>query len=227
MSATSCQDIRRAQPARNCIYEGLLTLGPYLHATTPAIHTPHQIHEEHGKAPQRHKLEQAGLQRVVTRSRTPAARADRPAVASWKYLHQQCRLAPDSFPSHCSVDKGLELLHSIQNSLHLHPGLVSPALDLFGAIPNTGFEPGCATSLSFSSSVSPHPGLCGSVNRPHVFSGRFKSLWKSARLLPDSLSVATFHRPLICPFLPTDFAEDPIRLLRRICGQSKGLCAHK
>ena len=70
-------------------------------------------------------------------------------------------------------------------------------------------EPGCATSLSFSSSVSPHPGLCGSVNRPHVFSGRFKSLWKSARLLPDSLSVATFHRPLICPFLPTDFAEDP------------------
>ena len=47
------------------------------------------------------------------------------------------------------------------------------------------------------------------MNRPHVFSGRFKSLWKSARLLPDSLSVATFHRPLICPFLPTDFAEDP------------------
>ena len=45
------------------------------------------------------------------------------------------------------------------------------------------------------------------MNRPHVFSGRFKSLWKSARLLPDSLSVATFHRPLICPNFGKTFYE--------------------
>ncbi len=118
--------------------QGLLTLGPRapIRPSRPQRLNPHAASDTRRtlKAPQRHKLEQAGLQRVVTRSRTPAARADRPAVAPRGNISTNSAVSPPiRSGSHCSVDQGPFHFCTRSVAPSLHPGLVSPATDLFGA----------------------------------------------------------------------------------------------
>ena len=96
-----------------------------LHAAPRAVDPAQGIGEKDGDIPQRHKLKHPRRQGVVTRPWTVTARANRFAVDPGQDLDQQYQVIALIQPVDVSINKRLELLDPIQNSLELHPDLLS------------------------------------------------------------------------------------------------------
>src|SRR3989454_740470 len=125
-----------ARPVREKLHvhcrQGVLPGSPgklfHTYAAAPAIHTAHRILKEHRNVPYRNKFESPGLHRIVARSRFLTSGTDRTAIGPRHDGHDQAQApCPCLIPLRIFVDKGLELLNTIQNSLQAHP------------VPNSGF----------------------------------------------------------------------------------------
>ncbi len=93
-----------------------------LHAAARAVHAPRCIQQKHLDPPQRHELEAALRQAVISRARRLATRAPCTAVAS--FAHQDFQLWPRgaACPAYRRIHKAFEFLHAIEDSRQLHPG---------------------------------------------------------------------------------------------------------
>jgi hypothetical protein len=92
-----------------------------------AVHPAQGIHEKYPNAPQRNEFELSRAQRVVPWPSSTATRANWPAVGSRCDFYNESHGFIRFQPADVSVNKGLELLHPIQNSLQLHPDSFSRA----------------------------------------------------------------------------------------------------
>src|SRR5207247_2461399 len=111
----------------------------------PAVHTAHRILKEHRNVPYRNKFESPGLHRIVARSRFLTSGTDRTAIGPRHDGHDQAQApCPCLIPLRIFVDKGLELLNTIQNSLQAHP--VPNSCFGFCQIPKHRIRSGCAIS---------------------------------------------------------------------------------
>src|SRR3972149_5104362 len=168
-------------PARQKLHVGprqtLLAFGPWygspLPPAPPTAPPPHHVQEEDRNAPQRHELEQPGLQRVVAGAWPAATRTDRPTVPTRPNLHDQYWIAVDIFPLDIPIDERLEFLHPIQNSLQLHP-VPASCFGRFRRHRNTGIE---QDALAFYLCHLPHFPLCSR----RAFPPGLWELWESAR----------------------------------------------
>ena len=105
-------------------------------ATAAAIYPPHGIFKEHRDVPDRNELESARLQCVIARADGFASRADRATIRSRDHFNNQTQATGLVLPFHVPVYERLELLHSVQNSLQLHPVFVS----WLGLLANTEYR---------------------------------------------------------------------------------------
>ena len=87
-----------------------------------AIDSPRVIHEKHTNPPKRNKLVTSSRLSVVPRRRFTAHPAKTAGVAARYYLDFQCRFTGIVNPFDRLINKSLELLHTIKDSLELHPG---------------------------------------------------------------------------------------------------------
>jgi hypothetical protein len=148
-----------------------------------AVDSTPGIHKKYRNAPQRDELELPWLQGVVPGSRVKAPGADWAAAAPHSYLDEQHLFLADLRKLHRCVNKGLELLHPIQNSLQLHPDL--SRLNFLAKGINTGFRSGCA--MSFFKKREKPAGPVGNVGKSRVFLGEtFPSGWWESLLFADS-----------------------------------------
>ena len=119
----------RSQKLHVGVRQRMFSLGPrhgfHFHPAPLAVDTAQSINEKHRNAPEWNELELSRFQGVIPRPPAAAARADRAAMSPGDYLDQKCETASRFRPFHVSVNKGLELLHPIQNSFQLHPDLLS------------------------------------------------------------------------------------------------------
>jgi hypothetical protein len=93
------------------------------HATVRTIDPAQGIGEKNRDVPQRYEFKHSRRQGVVARAGLPAAGTDGFAVGARQNLDQDRQMVCFGIQPHdVSVDKALELLHPIQNSLQLHPG---------------------------------------------------------------------------------------------------------
>jgi hypothetical protein len=99
--------------------------GLHCYPAQPAIDSAQGINEKYRNSPKRHELKSARFQGVITRPPVTATGTDRAAVSPGNYLDEKHQLAGEFRPLHGLVNKGLELLPPIQNSLQLHPGFFS------------------------------------------------------------------------------------------------------
>ena len=215
--------------------QGVFAFGPgngfYLHAAALAVDPALGIDKKDRDAPERDELELSGFEGVIAGPAAAAARTDRTAVGTRSYLDDECRLPGRLRPLHTRVNKGLELLHPIQNSLQLHPDLRShnwicawqsypiqdrrqDALDQSPQLPSGAV----ATTLlgsyltSFSSETERKPSrACGNVGKSRRFLARLFQAAVEIRSFCGFPRTRHFHQvySFLLGVIPTDFAEDP------------------
>jgi hypothetical protein len=122
--------------------QGMFSVSPRHHfdpyAAPGTVDPAHGINEKDCNIPEWHELELPWMKRVIPGSRTFTAGANRFAVCTGQDFNLQRRFLVWIEPKDISINKGLELLHAIQNSLQLHPGCLSCLEFLFGEETNTG-----------------------------------------------------------------------------------------
>jgi len=109
--------------------------GFYFYPTPPAVDSAESINEKYLNSPDRHELEPPRLQGVITGPPVAAAGTNGTAANPGDYLNKKHEFSGQFQPFHISVDKGLELLYPIQNSLQLHPDLLSRFWQLLRSYP--------------------------------------------------------------------------------------------
>ena len=113
-----------------------------------AVHPPPGILEKGSDSPQGNKLVEPRRTSVVPRGMQATSGTDGPAVGARRdgddQLQDSGRVCPANFLEH----KRLELLHAIQNSLQLHPGLGSRDWNGLAIYP---IHDRCQDALGFSS----------------------------------------------------------------------------
>ena len=169
-----------------------------LHATPGTVDPAHGINEKDSDSPQRNKLEQSWRQRVITGPSATATRANRAVVGTCKDFDVKRPFSIGLNPFDVSVNKALELLHPIQNSLQLHPGCF-PRLEFLLAKKTTTGMGQDALCHSFAFSFNPFkrdnsPEPVGKWKSPAAFCGAF----------PLS------HRLGVHGFIPINSTEEPI-----------------
>ena len=145
-----------------------------LYATPGAVDPAHGVNEKDSDSPQRNKLKESWRQRVITGPSATATGANRAAVNTCNDFDEKRQFSMGLNPLDVSVNKGLELLHPIQNSLQLHPGCFSRLDLLFAKQSNTGFSQDALHHYSvflipdsFKRDNSPEP--VGKWKRPAAF----------------------------------------------------------
>ena len=97
----------------------------HFHSAPATVDSTHGINEKYRDAPERNEFELPRLHGVIPGLSAPTARADWATARSSSNLDEQHDFSRNFRPLDGFVNKGLELLHPIQNSLQLHPDLFS------------------------------------------------------------------------------------------------------
>jgi hypothetical protein len=91
------------------------------HAATRAVDPSHRVHQVHQDAPERHKREAAGLQRVVARPLLEALGATPSTSPVGPDLHRERELAAFAAQLGLPIYEAALAVNAIEDSLELHP----------------------------------------------------------------------------------------------------------
>jgi hypothetical protein len=120
--------------------------GFHFHPTPLAMDSARGINKEYGNSPKWNEFELSGFQRVVPGPSVTATRTNWTAMEPGRNLDEQHPLVGKLCPLYRVINKGLELLNPIKNSLQLHPGLFS-CFGYFREAIQYRIWSGCATSI--------------------------------------------------------------------------------
>jgi hypothetical protein len=97
----------------------------HFNSAPAAVDSTHGIDEKYRDTPKRNKFELSRFHGVIPGPSAPTARADRATARPSSNFDEQYDFSGNFRKLDGFVNKGLELLHPIQNSLQLHPDLLS------------------------------------------------------------------------------------------------------